>query len=174
MSSGKALGTWLFAILATSGLGIGCGGDEDAGPPQITPHQNPVSFGNFAVDAPVQEFEVILLNTGGGTLEITGVEVNGDVNCALDPAPVFSDSLPIRLAEGEDTFLALSYIPGGSANGTAGTKDQISVAVTSNSSTFPVMEISVCGCILDHEPNPDTDPLCECNLEEVADADCGG
>jgi hypothetical protein len=163
----------LSLLLGLAATAIGCGGDDDAGPPQIQPHLNPVAFGNFEAGAAPQEFQVILTNVGGGTLTISSLEVNGDVNCALDPAPVFSDPTPISLVEGEGTFLAIYYVPGGTGNNTPGTKDQISVAVESNSNEFPLMEVSICGCILDHPPE-EGDPECECNLNEVQDADCGG
>ncbi len=174
MSSRRASIACGLLVFALASAGVGCGDDDDAGPPQIQPHQNPVVFGNFAVDAPLQEFQVILRNVGGGTLDITEMAVNGDVNCALDPAPIFSEPLPIHLIEGEETFLAISYQPGGPDHmDEAGVKDQISIPITSNSNTFPLMEISVCGCILDHVPT-ESDPLCTCNLEEVPPGNCGG
>lgn len=174
MSSRRASIACGFLVFTLAAVGVGCGDDDDAGPPQIQPHQNPVGFGNFGVDAPAQEFQVILTNVGGGTLDITGVGVNGDANCAMTPPPEFSDPLPIHLVEGQQTFLAIYYDPGGPGD-TVGMKDQISVPVTSNSNEFPVMEISVCGCVVEEPPTPeDPGPPCECNLLEVGSANCGG
>lgn len=197
----------LSLLLGLAAIAIGCGGDDDAGPPQIQPHLNPVAFGNFGpgmcndnaacdggedctsceadcgacadcddgVCAGTAHFDVILRNVGGGTLEISGMEVNGDSNCAIVGDPQFDQPLPIRLAEGAGTFLGFDYLPGGNNRSTAGTKDQIAIAITSNSNEFPVMEISVCSCILDHTPDPapGAEDPCECNLDEVQDADCG-
>ena len=165
----------LVALAALPMVLWGCGGDENDEPPQILAHQNPVAFQNFAVGAPAQQFQVILMNDGGGTLDITDVQVRGDANCALNPAPALDSPLPVSLTNTEQAFLNMTYIPGGTANGVVGTKDQISIAISSNSAEYPLFEISVCGCVIDHEPTQeDPGPPCDCNLLEVGDANCGG
>lgn len=171
MSSKLAFGR-LFAVTLLSSMGAaGCGGDEDPKPPQIQPHQNPVAFQNMEPGAEARQFQVILSNVGDGTLDITEVAVSGDANCALDPPPELDLPLPVHLTSEQEAFLNINYIPGGTHNDEVGTKDQISIGITSNSAEFPLMEISVCGCIVADASGA---PPCECNLLEVGDANCGG
>jgi hypothetical protein len=161
----------MLALFA-SVLALGCGGGDDEKPPQINAQLFQVAFGNSPPGTAVQQFQPIIWNSGDGTLEITNVEVRGDVNCAMNPAPVFDVPLPISLTHAEQVFLNLSYLPGGTANGVVGTKDQISVAVTSNSAEYPLAEFSVCGCVVDGDPLQAAP--CECNLLEVPAGNCGG
>ena len=158
--------------LALGAVGVGCGGGEDDKPPQILPHLNPVAFQNFNPGSAAEQFEVIFQNDGGGTLVITDVEVRGDVNCALNPAPELDSALPVSLTHSDQAFLQMTYIPGGIHNDAVGTKDQISIALTSNSAEFPLFEISVCGCIVDGDTQQA--PPCECNLLDVPAGNCGG
>jgi hypothetical protein len=119
----------------------------------------------------VESFQVILMNDGDGTLDVTDFEVRGDAHCALTPPPALDQELPVHLSNADEIFLNLDYIPGGDLSTTAGTRDAISIAFTSNSATFPLFEILVCGCVVD---DVETAPPCQCLFEDVGDVNCGG
>jgi hypothetical protein len=192
--------TLLLGLLVGAVLS-GCGGDENNDPPLINASLIAVNFQSFGVgtcnsdttDPAVceggetcdscpddcedpecvgtEQFQVIFLNNGDGVLDITNMEVRGDAHCALTPGPEFDRPLPVHLRHQETVFLNLNYVPGGDLGGTAGTKDEISIAITSNSAEFPLLELLVCGCVVD---DPDAAPPCTCDLAAVGDVNCGG
>lgn len=181
----RSLASLLLALAALVLVACSDGGDDEG--PQIGVHQWPVAFGNFppasagedgdpgtADDVPappLQPFDLIVMNLGGGTLQITAVEVRGDVNCSIQEGPEFDDlhPLPVSLTRTDQAFLRWTYLPGGTRNGEQGgdVTDQISIALTSNSSESPLYEVSSCGRIVAPGVDAATAPREFCDLTEV-------
>ncbi len=168
----------LLSLMLSSAAG--CGGDSENEPPQILPALNPIAYGNFAPEPSDTDtcggerpciYDLQLVNTGNQPLEITGVEVRGDANCAIPDPPEFESGGQTATVSGHDSiFLHLEYTPGGTTPSPLG-KDQISMEITSNASDYPSLLISICGCVV--EGDPTTAELCACNLNEVGDQTCG-
>lgn len=144
--------------------------DGDAGSPALMSHMNPVNFGNSSPGAEWQDFDLILFNNGTGMLDITSIDVVGDVNCAMDGTPALDTGLPAHLGRPETAFLRIGYLPGGLLNATTGASDHIAIAIHSNSVDGPVYEVLVCGCIV--EGDPGTVPPCPCSPGDVAEGSC--
>ncbi|MBI2892021.1 MAG: hypothetical protein HYY06_00605 [Deltaproteobacteria bacterium] len=168
-------------LFFATALFAGCGGEEENLPPKIAPTQNPINFNAFAANPDPQDpcggerpcfYDLQLVNDGNQTVEITGIEVKGDVRCAIQGMPYFEgDERPqTATIEGHgQIFLHIDYLPGGATPAPVGV-DQIDLVISSNASDYPQLRISICGCVNDGEWSSSW--RCECNLNEVPAQGC--
>ena len=161
---------------------VGCGGDDDE-PPRLCTDQFPVAFQEWPAGRGPLPWPVILQNVGNGTLEISSIEVRGDVNCSLVDPPQLDVDLPAELTSEDQAILRINYQAGGDPSAPVGTYDNFAIVITSNSATekegdspqcgsLPVYQLSVCGCVVD--PDEEDPPPCECNLTTVPEENCPG
>lgn len=161
----KHMLTLAFCALFGS-LVFGCEEEPDPLPvlPQIFPRINPINICEVEMGRQAK-IDVMLDNRGQNVLNISGIEVLHDRNCAFTPPNgdirIFdnddNDSYAATVRSRASAFMQVRYAPQQVG------EDSVTVVIHSNAENFPDLELTVCGAGSNTSPLScmiRTDPAC--------------